>query len=131
MPAGQARKRFGGNIPLIGICNWGNIQQRTPLTVRKSGVKLGYVTSPPVSYEKTQYGTDAANPALDPNHSHFIMVPPLCTALLPIRNPDPSRMTCPFHPFSAVGKSECPPCEAAVDWRRRPAAHASAGGRRE
>ncbi len=78
--AGKARKRFGGNIPLIGICNWGNIQQRAQLEVSKDGVKLGYLTSPPVRYEKMQYGIDARNPALDPNHSHFIMVlcpPPL------------------------------------------------------
>jgi hypothetical protein len=44
------------------------------LEVSKAGLKLGYLTSPPVLYEKKQYGTEAKLPALDPNHSHFIMV---------------------------------------------------------
>jgi hypothetical protein len=47
--------------------------------VSKTGLKLGYLTSPPVRYEKMQHGTDALNPALDPNHSHFIMVSTLPT----------------------------------------------------
>ncbi len=98
--AGQARKRFGGNIPLIGICTWGTIQQRTLLEVSKTGLKLGYLTSPPVLYEKKQYGADAKNYALDPNHSHFIMV---------TRAPRPSISSGP------IARSETPDLGVASD----------------
>jgi hypothetical protein len=73
--AGLARKRFGGNIPLIGICTWGVLQQRENLEVSIDGAKLGYLNTPAVKYERQQVQKGCT--MLDPNHSHFIMVRPM------------------------------------------------------
>ena len=69
--AGEARKRFGGNIPLIGIATWGVIQQRESLEVLDNTLNYGYSTRRPIKYEARKY---VKAPALDPNHSHFILV---------------------------------------------------------
>eukprot|EP00292_Cryptomonas_paramecium_P011106 CAMPEP_0113701736 /NCGR_PEP_ID=MMETSP0038_2-20120614/24757_1 /TAXON_ID=2898 /ORGANISM="Cryptomonas paramecium" /LENGTH=324 /DNA_ID=CAMNT_0000625695 /DNA_START=331 /DNA_END=1302 /DNA_ORIENTATION=- /assembly_acc=CAM_ASM_000170 len=71
---GEARCRFGGNIPLIGIATWGTTQQNELLGVDENAVNYGYLTRRPVNYKPAKYGKQSARPALDNNHSHFILV---------------------------------------------------------
>ena len=72
--AGEARSRFGGNIPLIGIGTWGVFQHKSSLQVRSGITNYGYLTRHPVPYEPVKYGREGQRPALDNHHSHFILV---------------------------------------------------------
>ena len=50
------------------------IQQRDTLVVPEGAVNYGYLTRAPVDYKPAKYGKQAQLPALDANHSHFILV---------------------------------------------------------
>ena len=56
---------------MIGIATWGVIQQRERLEVEEGTSNYGYSTRRPIHYEARKY---VKSPALDPNHSHFILV---------------------------------------------------------
>ena len=42
--------RFGGHIPLIGVASWARVERRDALAVEDGGPNLGYDTRPPAKY---------------------------------------------------------------------------------
>jgi hypothetical protein len=74
--AGQARFRFGGNIPLIGISTWGSVANREELEVKPDSFNYGYITRKPVEYKEYDIPEEKQRGMahLEQNHSHFILV---------------------------------------------------------
>ena len=69
--AGEAKKAFGGAIPLIGIATWGTTQGIENLLLPNNAVDYKDLNRKSVKYTASRA---SKRPALDPNHSHFILV---------------------------------------------------------
>jgi hypothetical protein len=78
--SGQARFRFGGTTPLIGIVPWGVVANKDLLIVPENSINYGYNTRKPVSYPDKEPDPRLTSAALlQQHHSHFILVRlPIC-----------------------------------------------------
>eukprot|EP00735_Rhodelphis_limneticus_P013732 TRINITY_DN7688_c0_g1::TRINITY_DN7688_c0_g1_i1::g.18577::m.18577 TRINITY_DN7688_c0_g1::TRINITY_DN7688_c0_g1_i1::g.18577 ORF type:complete len:1325 (-),score=524.01,sp/Q2WEA5/TRPM1_RAT/26.08/2e-109,Ion_trans/PF00520.26/1.7e-11,Ank_2/PF12796.2/0.062,Ank_2/PF12796.2/5.8e+03,PKD_channel/PF08016.7/0.077,Ank_4/PF13637.1/0.36,Ank_4/PF13637.1/3.5e+03,Ank_4/PF13637.1/1e+04,Ank_3/PF13606.1/0.32,Ank_3/PF13606.1/1.5e+04,Ank_3/PF13606.1/1.1e+04 TRINITY_DN7688_c0_g1_i1:302-4276(-) len=71
---GEAAALYGPDVPVIGIATWGIVSHRdTLLNVARTHTRPPKALSSPVLYVK-QEPNGMAQAALDPNHTHFIMV---------------------------------------------------------
>ena len=72
---GDARKKYGGSVTLIGIATWGVVHRHRDLVVENETYNYGYLSRKPVQYDPRKEDLRKERlPPLDPNHSHFILV---------------------------------------------------------
>jgi hypothetical protein len=78
--AGQACRRFGGNIPLIGFSPWGVVFNHNELIVPDNTVNYGYIARQPIKYSFDAIPETTSASHLEENHSHFILVSFKCSS---------------------------------------------------
>jgi hypothetical protein len=72
--AGEARNRFGGNVPLIGISPWGCVRDREKLVAPDGNDRPSHLSKDrEILYAPSRFVRKDL-PILDCNHTHFILV---------------------------------------------------------